>query len=103
MLLRQWRNIHLWPATMPLPPALVCCRRAMVIAPKTLLAHWAKELGVCGVGRMTHEFFGTESERCEYYSTVRGFLCVCTMPGVPLVCTAAGQCLQTMPLGINVT
>ncbi|GAB4822407.1 hypothetical protein N2152v2_009453 [Parachlorella kessleri] len=38
-------------------------RRAMVIAPKTLLAHWAKELGVCGVGRITHEFFGTESER----------------------------------------
>lgn len=35
----------------------------MVIAPKTLLAHWARELGVCGVGRSTHEFFGTEAER----------------------------------------
>lgn len=39
------------------------CRRAIVIAPKTLLAHWARELGVCGVGRMTHEYFGSESER----------------------------------------
>jgi hypothetical protein len=38
-------------------------RRALVIAPKTLLAHWARELHVCGVGRMTHEYFGTESER----------------------------------------
>ena len=37
----------------------------MVVAPKTLLAHWARELGVCGVGRQTHEFFGTEAERCH--------------------------------------
>lgn len=36
----------------------------MVIAPKTLLAHWVKELGVCGVGRLTNEYFGTENERC---------------------------------------
>lgn len=35
----------------------------MVIAPKTLLAHWVRELAVCGVGKQTHEFFGSESER----------------------------------------
>jgi hypothetical protein len=35
----------------------------MVIAPKTLLAHWARELNVCGVGNMTHEYFGTENDR----------------------------------------
>ncbi|GIL73031.1 hypothetical protein Vretifemale_3267 [Volvox reticuliferus] len=39
-------------------------RRAIIIAPKTLLPHWIKELGVCGLRNLTHEFFGSsESER----------------------------------------
>ncbi|EFJ51955.1 hypothetical protein VOLCADRAFT_120362, partial [Volvox carteri f. nagariensis] len=39
-------------------------RRAIIIAPKTLLPHWIKELTVCGLRNLTHEFFGnSESER----------------------------------------
>ncbi|GIL42937.1 hypothetical protein Vafri_760 [Volvox africanus] len=39
-------------------------RRAIIIAPKTLLPHWIKELEVCGLRSLTHEFFGSsESER----------------------------------------
>ncbi|BDA42988.1 probable DNA excision repair protein ERCC-6-like [Coccomyxa sp. Obi] len=34
-------------------------RRALVVAPKTLLAHWEKELRVCGLASLTHEFYGT--------------------------------------------
>ncbi|KAK9909741.1 hypothetical protein WJX75_006802 [Coccomyxa subellipsoidea] len=34
-------------------------RRALVVAPKTLLAHWEKELSVCGLASLTHEFYGT--------------------------------------------
>ncbi|KFM22562.1 DNA excision repair protein ERCC-6-like protein [Auxenochlorella protothecoides] len=31
-------------------------RRALVVAPKTLLAHWKGELQVCGLSQRTHEF-----------------------------------------------
>lgn len=34
-------------------------RRALVVAPKTLLAHWEKELGACGLRSQTHRFYGT--------------------------------------------
>ena len=33
-------------------------RRALVVAPKTLLAHWAKELAGCGAGAATHDYHG---------------------------------------------
>ncbi len=40
-------------------------RRALVVAPKTLLAHWEKELGVCGLASLTHEYYGTsQCARC---------------------------------------
>jgi hypothetical protein len=39
-------------------------RRAVVVAPKTLLAHWEKELAVCGLRGRTFRFFGSnEAER----------------------------------------
>jgi len=38
-------------------------RRALVIAPKTLIAAWSKELNVCGLGAITHEYFGSQNER----------------------------------------
>ncbi|KAI8470944.1 MAG: P-loop containing nucleoside triphosphate hydrolase protein [Monoraphidium minutum] len=39
-------------------------RRALVVAPKTLLAHWEKELGVCGLRSRTFRFYGSsETER----------------------------------------
>eukprot|EP00198_Chlamydomonas_reinhardtii_P013591 XP_001702928.1 SWI/SNF chromatin remodeling complex component [Chlamydomonas reinhardtii] len=34
-------------------------RRALIIAPKTLLPHWAKELRVCGLAGLTKEYFGS--------------------------------------------
>ncbi|KXZ56757.1 hypothetical protein GPECTOR_1g682 [Gonium pectorale] len=46
---------------------LFSCRlikRAIIVAPKTLLPHWTKELSVCGLRQLTREFFGSsESER----------------------------------------
>ena len=39
-------------------------RRAIVVAPKTLLAQWRKELGVCGLQGHAHEYGGTANERC---------------------------------------
>lgn len=39
-------------------------RRAIVVAPKTLLAQWQKELGIVGLGGATHEYAGTPNERC---------------------------------------
>ena len=39
-------------------------RRAVVVAPKTLLAQWRKELGVCGLQGQAHEYGGTANERC---------------------------------------
>ena len=42
-----------------------------MVAPKTLLAHWEKELSVCGLASLTHEFYGTsQSARCEHPSAV---------------------------------
>jgi len=34
-------------------------RRAIVVAPKTLLEHWVKELSTCGLGTRTHQYFGS--------------------------------------------
>jgi hypothetical protein len=34
-------------------------RRALVVAPKTLLAHWERELAACGLGARTKRFFGS--------------------------------------------
>jgi hypothetical protein len=30
-----------------------------VVAPKTLLAHWQKELRLCGLGKVTFEYYGS--------------------------------------------
>lgn len=38
-------------------------RRALVVAPKTVLAQWAKELQTVGLGGLVHEFVGNQSER----------------------------------------
>ena len=41
-------------------------RRVLIVAPKTLLLHWAKELAVCGLGAKTHNYYTTsESERAQ--------------------------------------
>lgn len=46
-------------------------RRALIIAPKTLLPHWIKELGVCGLSPLTREFFGSsEAERASSLRSV---------------------------------
>jgi SNF2 family DNA or RNA helicase len=38
--------------------------RALIVAPKTLLLHWQKELTVCGLGGRTFSYFGSnESDR----------------------------------------
>lgn len=45
--------------------------RALIVAPKTLLAHWEKELRVCGMGRATHSFYGSsEGERATVLTTI---------------------------------
>lgn len=47
--------------------------RALVIAPKTLLAHWEKELRVCGMGPRSHCFYGSsEGERSAALRAVTG-------------------------------
>ena len=44
------------------------CSRALVVAPKTLLAHWAAELRACGLGRLVAEFYGgSVRERCASF------------------------------------
>ena len=53
-------------------PTAQCCtaqalvrRRALVVAPKTLLAHWAAELRGCGLDRLVAEFYGgSVRDRC---------------------------------------
>jgi hypothetical protein len=55
--------------SLPLRPAALtsasACRRALVVAPKTLLAHWAAELAACGLGRLVAEYYGGSArERC---------------------------------------
>lgn len=45
--------------------------RALIVAPKTLLAHWEKELRVCGMGRATYSFYGSsEGERSAVLTTI---------------------------------
>ncbi|XP_071714729.1 protein CHROMATIN REMODELING 24-like [Rutidosis leptorrhynchoides] len=41
-------------------------KRVLVVAPKTLLPHWMKELGVVGLSRKTREYFGTCAKAREY-------------------------------------
>ena len=36
---------------------------ALVVAPKTLLAHWGKELAACGISIYVHQFTGTQVSR----------------------------------------
>lgn len=38
-------------------------RMALVVAPKTLLAHWEKELAACGLSTYVHQFTGTQVSR----------------------------------------
>ncbi|KAL4444622.1 hypothetical protein ABPG77_002439 [Micractinium sp. CCAP 211/92] len=38
-------------------------QRALIVAPKTLLAQWRKELDVCGLGSAAAEYGGTANER----------------------------------------
>ena len=48
-------------------------RRALIIAPKTLLPHWAKELRVCGLAGLTKEYFGSSvAERNAALRAVAG-------------------------------
>jgi SNF2 family DNA or RNA helicase len=45
--------------------------RALIVAPKTLLAHWEKELRVCGMGRAAHSFYGSsEGGRSAVLTTI---------------------------------
>jgi SNF2 family DNA or RNA helicase len=47
--------------------------RAMIVAPKTLLSHWEKELRVCGMGPRSHCFYGSsEGERAAALRAVTG-------------------------------
>jgi hypothetical protein len=47
--------------------------RAMIVAPKTLLSHWEKELKVCGMGPRSHCFYGSsEGERAAALRAVTG-------------------------------
>ncbi|OIW18154.1 hypothetical protein TanjilG_31274 [Lupinus angustifolius] len=41
-------------------------RRAMVVAPKTLLPHWIKELSVVGLSDRIREYYGTSTKAREY-------------------------------------
>ncbi|XP_015573004.2 protein CHROMATIN REMODELING 24 [Ricinus communis] len=41
-------------------------KRALVVAPKTLLAHWIKELAAVGLSRKTREYFGTSLKARQY-------------------------------------
>jgi hypothetical protein len=48
------------------------------VAPKTLLAHWEKELRVCGMGRATYSFYGSsEGERSTVLTTITRSVCSC--------------------------
>jgi SNF2 family DNA or RNA helicase len=48
--------------------------RALVVAPKTLLEHWAHELRTCGLGASTHKYFeGSQADRLAILDAV-GFL-----------------------------
>ncbi|CAL9244776.1 unnamed protein product [Arabidopsis halleri] len=41
-------------------------KRALVVAPKTLLPHWMKELATVGLSKMTREYYGTSTKAREY-------------------------------------
>ncbi|KAK4264709.1 hypothetical protein QN277_025847 [Acacia crassicarpa] len=41
-------------------------KRALVVAPKTLLPHWIKELSVVGLSEKTREYFGTCTKLRDY-------------------------------------
>ncbi|XP_076946874.1 protein CHROMATIN REMODELING 24-like [Bidens hawaiensis] len=41
-------------------------KRVLVVAPKTLLPHWMKELGVVNLSRMTREYFGACTKARQY-------------------------------------
>ncbi|VYS71333.1 unnamed protein product [Arabidopsis thaliana] len=41
-------------------------KRALVVAPKTLLPHWMKELATVGLSQMTREYYGTSTKAREY-------------------------------------
>ncbi|KAL3537631.1 hypothetical protein ACH5RR_000997, partial [Cinchona calisaya] len=41
-------------------------KRALVVAPKTLLPHWIKELSVVGLSGKTREYFGTSATTRQY-------------------------------------
>ncbi|XP_050205526.1 protein CHROMATIN REMODELING 24-like isoform X2 [Mercurialis annua] len=41
-------------------------KRALIVAPKTLLSHWIKELTTVGLSRETREYFGTSLKAREY-------------------------------------
>ncbi|XP_042492197.1 protein CHROMATIN REMODELING 24 [Macadamia integrifolia] len=41
-------------------------KRALVVAPKTLLSHWIKELSLVGLGDKTREYFGTCVKARQY-------------------------------------
>ncbi|KAI3693177.1 hypothetical protein L6452_33008 [Arctium lappa] len=41
-------------------------KRVLVVAPKTLLPHWMKELGVVGLSQKTREYFGTCVKARQY-------------------------------------
>ncbi|KAG8640786.1 protein CHROMATIN REMODELING 24 isoform X1 [Manihot esculenta] len=41
-------------------------KRALVVAPKTLLPHWIKELSTVGLSGETREYFGTSSKARQY-------------------------------------
>ncbi|KHN17394.1 DNA excision repair protein ERCC-6-like [Glycine soja] len=41
-------------------------RRALIVAPKTLLPHWIKELSAVGLSEKTREYFGTSTKLREY-------------------------------------
>ncbi|XP_076947396.1 protein CHROMATIN REMODELING 24-like [Bidens hawaiensis] len=41
-------------------------KRVLVVAPKTLLPHWMKELGVVNLSKMTREYFGACTKARQY-------------------------------------
>ena len=44
-------------------PSIPVCRLALVVAPKTLLAHWETELAACGISTHVHQFTGSQVSR----------------------------------------
>ncbi|KAK6259126.1 hypothetical protein SCA6_013600 [Theobroma cacao] len=41
-------------------------KRALIVAPKTLLSHWIKELSVVGLSQKTREYFATSAKTRQY-------------------------------------